>query len=220
MLSWLYKDEPKSQVVQTSDFIVSKLPSKLYGLGNKLIAKMGYPGQGPLGVRGKGLVVPLPHTGRENKDKVGLGFKKKPYHLKGNYSHVIEQIAPREPLLRKEEIEPSDSDSDSSELIPFEKFPKEIKDLLDDKDDPIKRINVVETQEPTINQEMVATQDPDNLKNNQEEGSSSDSKIDSHEYEFKSKSEGNPSWGIHTDFTHVLRFPRDPELEAESNDYE
>lgn len=49
---------------------------------------------------------------------------------------------------------------------------------------------------------------------------SSDSETDSHEYEFKLESDGNPSWRIRPDFTHVLRFPRGLESEDESNDYE
>ncbi|WP_233109380.1 hypothetical protein, partial [[Clostridium] innocuum] len=78
-------------------------------------------------------------------------------------------------------------------------LPMEITNLLDMENDTIKRINVVETQEPTIVPEMVAPQEPANLEGNQtdqEEGGSY-SDTDSHEYEFKSETEGNPSWGIH-----------------------
>lgn len=47
---WLYKDEPKSQVVKKCDAKILNIPSKSYGLGDKLITKMGYTGKGPLGL--------------------------------------------------------------------------------------------------------------------------------------------------------------------------
>ena len=123
-----------------------KIPSKSYGPGDKLIAKMGYPGKGPLGVRRKGLMTPISHIGRANKNIVGLGFKKKPFYLKGNSSHVIEQITPAETNNKEEDDKQLDSDDlDSFELIPYEHLSQEILDLLKDEDDLIKRINVVET---------------------------------------------------------------------------
>lgn len=86
--------------------------------------------------------------------------------------------------------------------------------FLKDDNKPKETINVVDTQEPSTEQEKGK---PITIAKNL--GHSSDSKIDSHEYEFKSESKGNPAWGIHPNFTHVLIFPKglDEESKDESN---
>lgn len=92
VVSWLYKHESQSKTIQACDSKTPKIPSKLYGLRDKLIAKMGYLGKGTLGVWGKGLIAPIAQVGWPNKDTTSLGYSKKPFYLQGKSSHVIEQI--------------------------------------------------------------------------------------------------------------------------------
>jgi len=72
VLQWLYIEEDDTPQEPP------RLPTKLYGHGETILHRMGYEGQGPIGLRKEGIVEPIqPSSSSLTRNTRGLGFQDK-----------------------------------------------------------------------------------------------------------------------------------------------
>ena len=101
----------------------------------------GYKGTGPIGCNDNGLIDPIAVIARSNKDSIGLGFKKVPFHL-GINKFVPEPECSVENEAQTDSDVPEDSD-DGEDPYPYP-IPYDLAKFFAEPDDFVPHVHSME----------------------------------------------------------------------------
>ena len=113
-----------------------------YSLGLKLMKHYGYKGIGPIGYNNNGLIDPIIVTTCSNRDSIGLGFKKVPFHL--GINKFIPKLESSSKHESQDEFDILEDNDDSDDPYPYP-IPHDLAKFFAKLDDFVLHVNVMDS---------------------------------------------------------------------------